>query len=98
MAFSVRYKPLAATEVENAIRWYSDPNVNQGAGFVTELERAEARIASHPELYQRVEGDVRRAVLRRFPYSLFYIVQGDVVLVLACMHHHQKPRSQNDLV
>jgi plasmid stabilization system protein ParE len=48
-------------------------------------------------LYQRVEGDVRRSVLRRFPYSLFFLVEQDEVVVLAFMHRHQQPRTREEL-
>jgi len=96
--YSVRYSSAAAAEVENAIGWYIQPDINQSAAFVRELERTEAHLRSHPELYQRVEGEIRRAVLRRFPYSLFYVIENDVVLVLACLHHHQRPRSRQDLL
>jgi plasmid stabilization system protein ParE len=96
--YSVRHKPAAAAEVEDAIGWYSQPDINQGAAFVQELERTEAHLRSHPELYQRVEDEIRRAVLRRFPYSLFYVIENDVVLVLACMHQHRNPKSREDLL
>ena len=98
MPYSVRYQPAAAAEVENAIRWYGRPEIDQAAAFILELERTEAHLASHPALFQRVEGEIRRAVLRRFPYSLFYVIEIDIVLVLACMHHHQEPRSRDDLL
>lgn len=98
MAYSVRYNEAATAEIETVIGWYSQPDINKGAEFVRELERTEAHLASHPELYQRIEGAIRRAVLRRFPYSLFYVIEIDRVLVLACMHHHQKPRSREDLL
>jgi plasmid stabilization system protein ParE len=96
--YPVRYKPAAAAEVEYAIRGYGQAEITQETAFLQELERTEAHLASHPELYQRVEGEIRRAVLRRFPYSLFYVIEIDLVLVLACMHHHQKPRSREDLL
>ena len=73
MRYSVRYKPAAAAEVANAIAWYSQPEVKQAEAFVRDLERTEAHLAAHPELYQRVEDQIRRAVLRRFPYALFYV-------------------------
>lgn len=98
MRYPVRYTPAAAAEVENGIGWYGQTDINQGAAFVQEIERTEVHLASHPELYQRVEGEIRRAVLRRFPYALFYVIEIDLVLVLACMHHHQKPRSREDLL
>ncbi len=53
---------------------------------------------AQPALYQRVEGEIRRAVLRRFPYSLFYVIEQDQVIVLAFMHQHQKPRTREELI
>jgi plasmid stabilization system protein ParE len=96
--YSVRYTPAAAAEVAIAIRWYDQPDINQAASFVREIERTEAHLTSHPELYQRAEGEIRRAVLRRFPYSLFYVIENVSVIVLACMHQHQNPRSREDLL
>jgi plasmid stabilization system protein ParE len=48
-------------------------------------------------LYQRVEDEIRRAILRRFPYSLFYVIEQDQVIVLACMHQHRKPKTREEL-
>lgn len=98
MRYTVRYKAAAAAEVVNAIAWYAQPEINQASAFLRELERTEAHLATNPELYQRVEDDTRRAVLRRFPYSLFYVIEGNEVIVLACMHQHQKPRTREDLI
>jgi len=63
--YSVRYKPAAAVEVANAIAWYSQSEVKQAEAFIRDLERTEAHLSAHPELYQRVEDEIRRAVLRR---------------------------------
>jgi len=98
VAYSVRYTPAAAAEVANTIRWYDQPDINQATSFVRELERTETHLTSRPALYQRIEGEIRRAVLRRFPYSLFYVIENDSVIVLACMHQHQIPRSREDLL
>jgi toxin ParE1/3/4 len=51
-----------------------------------------AAIAAHPESAPIVHRDVRRQLLRRFPYGLFYrIVEGQVVVV-ACFHAKRSPR------
>lgn len=100
MPYSVRYKPAAAAEVAHAIGWYGQPHIDQAAAFIRELELqlTETHLASHPTLYQRVEGEIRRAVLRRFPYAPSFVIESELVLVLACMHHHQTPRSRGDLL
>ena len=38
-----------------------------------------------------VRGDVRRVILRRFPYALFYTIEGSDVVVLACVHERRSP-------
>ncbi len=98
MPYSVRYKRAAAAEVEAAIAWYAQPEINQASAFVRDLERAESHLRIQPALYQRVEGEIRRAVLRRFPYSLFYVIEQNYVIMLACMHQHQKPRTREELI
>lgn len=97
MRYTVRYKPAAAAEVTRAIGWYGQPEINQATAFLRELERTEAHLTNHPELYQRVEDEIRRAILRRFPYSLFYAIEQNQVIVLACMHQHQKPKTRDEL-
>lgn len=98
MPYSVRYKRAAAAEVEAAISRYAQPEINKASAFVKDLERTESHLRTQPVLYQRVEGDVRRAVLRRFPYSLFYVIEQDQVIVLAFMHQHQKPLTREELI
>ncbi len=98
MPYSVRYKRAASAEIEAAISRYAQPEINQASAFVRDLERTEAHLRAQPALYQQVEGDIRRAVLRRFPYSLFYVIEREEVIVLACMHQHQKPRTRDELI
>ncbi|MGI8991542.1 MAG: hypothetical protein ACR2I2_18420 [Bryobacteraceae bacterium] len=34
----------------------------------------------------------RRALLRRFPYTLFFTIEGNTLLVIACFHASRDPR------
>jgi plasmid stabilization system protein ParE len=96
--YSVRYKRAASAELEAAIVRYAQPEINQASAFVKDIERTEAHLRAQPALYQKVEGEIRRAVLRRFPYALFYVIEQDEVIVLACLHQHQKPRTRQELL
>ena len=98
MPYLVRYKRAAAAEIEAAISWHAKPEINQASAFVKDLARTEAHLKTQPALYQRVEGEIRRAVLRRFRYSLFYVIEQDQVIVLAFMHQHQNPRTREELI
>ena len=91
MSFGLVFKRLAETEIAEAFAWYDQNEIDQGSAFLVELERVERFVRLNPLLYPKVEGEVRRANLRRFPYSLFYVVDGDVIAVLSCFHQHRDP-------
>lgn len=94
MTVRLVFKPLAEAEIAEAFAWYSQPDINQGAGLLAELERVERFIRLNPLLYPQVEGEIHRANLRRFPYSMFYVVDGETVSVLSCFHQHRDPKTR----
>ncbi|TXL73636.1 hypothetical protein FHP25_20800 [Vineibacter terrae] len=50
------------------------------------------RIVTNPLAFSRVHGEVHRAVVRRFPFGIYFRVHGDDVVVLAVMHGRRHPR------
>jgi plasmid stabilization system protein ParE len=97
MAFVVMFKPLAEQEVAEAFNWYAQPHIAMEDAYLTELDRTAHFIAHNPFLYPHAEGEMRQANLNRFPYALFYVIDGDTVNVLSCFHHHRDPKSRNHL-
>ena len=62
-----------------------------GATFLEQLGRTTGFLTSNPHLYLCVEQDLRRANLNQFPYSFFYVIDGDAVNVLSCLHPNRDP-------
>ena len=62
-----------------------------GEEFVFEIGRSLAKAAAAPERFATVFSDVRRAVARRFPYSIYFRVRGDAMIVLAVFHGRRNP-------
>ena len=85
-------RPDAQAEISAARDWYEERRAALGDDFIGELNAVIARIAERPTLYPRVRGEVRRAVLRRFPYAAYFRVLGDEIIVLAVVHGHRHPR------
>jgi len=98
MVVSVIYKPTAVAELHEAFEWYEHERPGLGRDFLSEIGRVERHLEVTPELYQRVEDEVRRATLRRFPYGLFYVIENDAVVVLGCFHLHRDPKSRSELL
>ena len=63
------------------------------ASFEEEIDRAFRRIAERPESYQIVEAAVRRAPVRRFPFSAFYRILSEWIEVVAVVHQSRDPRT-----
>jgi plasmid stabilization system protein ParE len=85
-------RPAAAAEIETAYRWYEKEREDLGSGFLDSVEKIVQTIAENPERFPTVRKDIRRAVLRRFPYSIFYRIVSGHVVVIACFHGKRNPR------
>lgn len=89
---SVVFRPAAAADVEDAYEWYESQRPDLGEEFLAEVSAAVELIVEAPQAFAEVHRSTRRALLRRFPYGLFYRVVGDEAVVVACMHCTRSPR------
>ena len=62
-----------------------------GTQFHIQVSKVFARLAETPLIYAMLYRDVRRAVVHRFPYLIWYAVLDEDVMVLACTHGRQDP-------
>jgi plasmid stabilization system protein ParE len=89
---AVLIRPAAAADLQDAFDWYERQQSGLGAEFREAVRETLRDIAAGPMLYQAVYRDTRRALLRRFPYGLYYRIYPDAVVVVACMHGRRNPR------
>ena len=88
---AVFYHPQADAEVIEAARYYESRSPGLGLVFLSEILRAEAQIIGNPEASPRIRGDIRRKLLRRFPYGLMYAVEPDRIRIVAVAHSKRRP-------
>ena len=91
MSLPVILRPKAESDLVAAHRWYEDRLPGLGDRLLEQVELALLRLAEHPEAWATVHRNVRRAILRSFPYALFYLVEPERVVVLAVLHQAQDP-------
>jgi plasmid stabilization system protein ParE len=82
--------PEAEDELDEATQWY-ERQAGLGDDLLAEVQTVLTRIGQLPELHQVVYRDVRRAVVRRFPYSVFYRVHSDRIEVISVFHSKRNP-------
>lgn len=94
----VLFRPEAREDAIEARDWYEKQSTGLGGEFVRALDAAVAAASRSPDAFAAISGDFRRVLLRRFPYSLVYLVQADTLVVLACFHHRRDPRTLGDRI
>ena len=75
----------ASQEIDLAKAFYDVRGT--GDKFIAQVEKTMAVISMTPHLYPKIYKNIHRANLKHFPYGLFYIVEPDNSLVIACLHH-----------
>ncbi len=93
---TLRLKPEAEQDLQDAVGWYEAQRPGLGAELWREIRVALGRIDERPNLYRRVNGEVRRALVRRFPYAIYYLSDGTDVAVYAVLHQRQEPSFLKD--
>ena len=74
-----------------AAQYYNSKVPNLGAEFLYEVKKAVKRLEADPEATQKVRGDVRRRLIRRFPFGILYRIDPEEILILAVMHLARHP-------
>ncbi|MGH8738924.1 MAG: hypothetical protein ACREVC_16330 [Burkholderiales bacterium] len=92
MAYRLTVSDRAALEIGEAYEWYQDQRRGLGIDFLEALDVQFQAIIQSPQLYAQTQQGIRRALLRRFPYGVFYASKGDIVSVLAVVRTSRSPR------
>ena len=91
MTLRVVFRPAARAEFVGAALWYEARQPGLGAQFVAEIDHAVDLAANYPDRYPIKHQEVRSVRARRFPYSVFYSVEAEQIVVLAIFHARRDP-------
>jgi plasmid stabilization system protein ParE len=89
--YSVVFIQAAREELIDAQDWYEGEAVGLGRRFRQAIDSLIERMIDNPRQFPIVLKNVRRALLRRFPYSLFFVAEDEVLIVIACFHASRDP-------
>jgi plasmid stabilization system protein ParE len=87
----IAFLPAAQSELDSAFSWYEEQAVGLGNEFLDELDKTLRLIATFPELQPLIDKKVRRCLVNRFPYAIFYGVADHSIIVVAVAHLRRKP-------
>jgi plasmid stabilization system protein ParE len=91
MRLPVRLLPEARAEFDDGADWYEARRAGLGTEFVAEVRAAIKRTSANPLMHATVYKDIRKAVVRRFPYVILYRADPTEILVVAVFHTSRDP-------
>jgi plasmid stabilization system protein ParE len=84
--------PKAEEEARKAARRYERESSGLGVAFLEVIGTTLGLITERPLLFPVVYRDIRRALMKRFPYGIFYRLRPDRIRVIAIVHLARHPR------
>jgi plasmid stabilization system protein ParE len=88
----LRLQSIAEAEVAEALEWYRQQSATAAQDFLAAVDQTLRRIEQDPESLPLVSKTLRRVLLPRFPYAIYYRVFPDVVTVVGVIHGRRHPR------
>ena len=89
--FTIVFTQAASAELIDAQDWYEGEASGLGRRFRRAIDVLVERMSANPRQFPLVLKNVRRALVRRFPYSLFFVLEDEILLVIACFHASRDP-------
>ena len=85
------FLPEAKEEMYEAARYYEFQASGLGIDYLSEVERAVASIRESPMTWPKIEGELRRRLVQRFPFGILYYIESEEIVIVAVSHLKRRP-------
>lgn len=85
----VSIRAAARADLQDAYDWYEERSAGLGDRFLSAIAEALLRLETNPEGFPIYYRGFRRVLTRRFPYKLFFRIEGDAIIVFRILHGAQ---------
>jgi toxin ParE1/3/4 len=90
----LRYTERAKIEIDTAMAWYEQQQRGLGLEFLACIETSLKHIQYQPQMYEKLYVNFRRTVVNRFPFSIFYTIEGGTIIIHAVFDNRQNPEKR----
>ena len=92
MNYKILIRPEAEYDLEEIYQWYEENSRGLGSVFIRVVDASLAVIQRSPGAYPIVYKKIRRKLMRRFPYGIFYVLESETIYIVACFHVKRDPQ------
>ena len=87
----LKFHPDVALDLKTSYHWYEEQSIGLGTDFLDEIENSYQAIIDFPNTWAIFSYGFRRYILSRFPYSVIYKSEEDIIYIVSIMHNSRKP-------
>lgn len=91
MKYKVIVRPEAEDDLKGAFSWYEDKRTGLGYDFLLQVDAGINFINRNPAIHPTEYKETRKHLIKRFPYKIIYLVEGNKIIVLAVIHGKRSP-------
>jgi len=96
MNYTLLIGPFAEIDLKEAKDWYDLQRDDLGAEFIGEIKNTIYRIQENPEQFPFIKSGIRKAIVKRFPFVIFFSVNDELINVFAVFHVSRNPMIWNN--
>ena len=93
MKLALIIRPEAEHDLAEAQGWYASKIPGLGSDFLRCVDATLSSLQRTPEIYPIVHKNVRRALIRRLPYGIFYLVEKKRIVIIGVLHARRDPNT-----
>lgn len=96
MSYIIAYQERALKEYELAIEWYREHSESAAQNFEVAVKEKIDILRAAPESYKNTYRKFREVVLKKYPYSILYIIEAQTktIIIFSIYHHKRNPRKK----
>jgi plasmid stabilization system protein ParE len=92
MTLPVVFRRRFQQDLAGGFDWYEGQRPALGEEFLAAVQTALKSVERYPEMFLAVHGEVRRAIVPRFLFAVFYLVEAERIVVLRALHTARDPK------
>jgi plasmid stabilization system protein ParE len=92
VSYTVHIRHDAELDIEEAAFWYEKQREGLGDEFLDQIQAALRLMAENPYMFPIVHRHTRRALIKRFPFGIYFRIEQNSIVVVAVMHGSRHPK------
>lgn len=83
--------PYAELDIKESINFYKEKSQKTALEFIESLNIAFNKIVDNPQTFPITKTDIRKYIMKKFPFCIYFINKNDIIYILAVFHSKRNP-------